>query len=138
MKMRAFLPILHNFWRWAVSYNAREMLSISVDQIVRDNDIDPDAFNAAFTDHLTYMEMCRHDPNGKGKASEFYSQIIDACSLDVLNLARCASLLRHGLFTGRLSAANYDVTQALCETIDGGTVLRPLLSKINRVTRWAS
>lgn len=136
MRTRAFLSILHNFWRWAVSYNARETLSNSVDQIVRDADLDVAMFNEAFADHLKYMLLSYRDLNGE--AAKFYSEILNSYPDDVVRLARCASLLRHGLFTGRLSAGDYDVTQALCAQIEGGSSLRPLLRKINRVTRWAS
>ncbi|WP_154697204.1 hypothetical protein [Lentzea guizhouensis] len=124
---------LRALWRWIVSYDSRERLGFVVEEILSTNRLNATAFNAASNDTAQYMKMVR---TGKGnEAATLYLHIRDTYPSTVRNLALCATLLRHGLLTGRLVARDYDLIQRKCGHINGGAKLRPFFSKIDRVSR---
>jgi len=124
---------LHRFWRWLVSYDARERLNIAAVAIVRDRRLDTAHFDVALDAAAQYMVMIY--AGEKRAAHEFYERAISGYPTEIRKLAVCVTLLRHGLFTGRLPARDYDLVQKRCRRMSGGTSLRPFLSKITRSSR---
>lgn len=136
MATREVVDVLFALWRWVVSHYARELLSQRVDEIVRTNGMDSDVFSAALEDHRAFMLMVSRGEDNA--ASKRYNDIVTSYPIKVVELTRCATLLRHGLFKGQLSAADYDVTRLLCMNINLGQLLVPLLRKIERAEKWMS
>ena len=127
--------MLRALWRWIVSYDSRERLSFTVDEIVRDNRMNSDLFSSALDDFADYMTTLYTGQTQE--ATDLYSHIRTTYPIAMRNLAKCAILLRHGLFKSQLAARDYDLIQELCGRINGGAKLRPFLSKIHRANRIA-
>lgn len=98
--------------------------------------MDRDEVASALESHRAYMlALMNHD---RDRASEIYGQMSNRHPIQIVELTRCATILRHGLFRGRLTANDYDLASTLCQSIEGGNDLVPFLSRIKRVGRWAA
>ena len=125
-----FVSAIAALWRWTVTIRVRSLLSRRVAEIARAAHLDPDDVAAALDDHRRHLLTLREGDHDR--AAQLYYGILTSYPIQVVELTRCATLLRHGLVRGQLTATDYDLAQALCQKINGGHTLAPLLRKIDR------
>ncbi|GGU45548.1 hypothetical protein GCM10010178_42470 [Lentzea flava] len=130
-------PNLPLHWYIALRYAAtavpRARLFFLTRTIGRTSKMDLLVLKEAIHAHRVYMDLMRHDPR---EASRLYYTITSTFDVPVVQLARCSSLIRHGLLTGSLTSSDYDVARSLCNDIPGAAALAPFFAKIERKNRW--
>lgn len=121
----------HVALRHAATLVPRIRLHFLTRRIGKKNGVGFSVLKEVINAHRVYMELLLGDPRGRD-APELYGLIVQTYRVEVIDLARCSSLLRHGLLCSRLMSNEYDVAQHLCTKIPGGEAFAPFFSKIER------